>query len=149
MDKNTHTLVTPEELKDSALQFLKKEKNMVLGTSVNNHVWSATVHMVVTDELELIFFSRPDTRHCQNILKNPNVSAVITGGTRGSEKSIQLAEVARVADGVEWNTYFEIYSKVVKNAAKRVDQVIYVIKPTEIWIIDEKLLGTRTRTQVL
>lgn len=139
--------ITKEQLKEKALDFLKKEKTMVLGTSTNDKVWSATVHFVETPELEIIFFSNPTSRHCQNILKNKNVSAVITNEKMAT--SIQVAGTCRIADGVEWNTYFEIYAKKVKNAAKRVDQVIYVITPEEMWMIDEKLIGGRARTQVM
>lgn len=140
-------LITPEKLKEKALVFLAKEKTMVLGTAADDNVWSATVHFVETPEFEIIFFSNPTSRHCQNILKNKNVSAVITN--EKTVTSVQLAGTCRIADGVEWDKYFEIYAKKVKNAAKRVDQVIYVISPTEVWMIDEKLAGGRSRTSVI
>lgn len=136
-----------EELKEKALVFLAKERIMTLGTSAKNKVWSAAVHFVETPDFEIIFFSNPTSRHCQNILENKHVSAVITN--EKTEVSIQLAGTCRIADGVEWDKYFEIYSKKVKNASKRVDQVIYVITPEEMWMIDEKLTGGRARTQVL
>lgn len=140
-------ILEPQELKDKAFTFLAKEKIMTLGTSLDDKVWSATVHFVPTDEFEIIFFSSPQARHCQNILKNPNVSAVITNEKTAT--SIQLAGECRIADGVEWDKYFEIYAKKVKNASKRVDQVIYVIHSSEVWMIDEKLTGGRARTQVI
>ncbi len=138
-----------DELGKIALGFLKKQKLMVLGTSVHNKVWSATVHFVVTPEFELIFFSRPDTRHSQNILKNPCVSAVVTDETKGKERSIQFAGTCRIADGVEWDKYFGMYAEKVRNAEKRVDQVIYVISPSEVWLIDEKSTGHRSRILVV
>lgn len=140
-------LLDTHELQEKAIAFLAKQKTMVLGTSADNKVWSATVHFVETPEFEIIFFSNPKTRHCQNILKNKNVSAVITN--EKTVTSIQLAGECRIADGVEWDKYFEIYARKVKNAAKRVDQVIYVITPSELWMIDEKLTGGRARTQVI
>lgn len=140
-------MLEPQELQEKALRFLAKEKTMVLGTSHHDKVWSATVHFVETPEFEIIFLSNPQSRHCQNILKNKKVSAVITNEKTAA--SIQLAGDCRIADGVEWDKYFEIYAKRVKNASKRVDQVIYVVKPDEVWMIDEKLTGGRSRTQVL
>lgn len=140
-------LLEQHELRDKALGFLEKQTTMVLGTATHNNVWSASVHFVTTPDFEVIFFSNPNSRHCQNILENRNVSAVITNEKTAA--SIQLAGTCRIADGVEWDTYFDIYAKKVKNAAKRVDQVIYVITPTELWMIDEKLTGGRARTQVV
>lgn len=144
------TLVTTEELKESALQFLKKQDLMVLGTSKDNHVWSATVEYVVTDALELIFYSRPDARHSQNIKDNSNVSAVITEmpPKKTGNLSIQIAGEAQRADGAEWNHYYPIYARKVKRAGDQPDHIIYVIKPTELWIIDEKLLHSSNRTKV-
>lgn len=139
--------VTREELKQKAFDFLNKEKIMVLGTSADNMVWSASMHFVETPDFEIIFFSNPKSRHCQNIFKNKNVSAVMIN--EKTVTSIQLAGVCRIADGVAWDKYFEIYAGKVKNAAKRVDQVIYVIKPEEVWMIDEKITGGRSRTQVI
>ncbi len=140
-------LLSPQELKEKAISFLVKEKTMVLGTSLHNKVWSATVHFVPTEEFEIIFFSNPQSLHCQNILKNKNVSAVITNEKTAT--SIQLAGTCRIADGVEWDKYFAIFAKKVKNASKWVDQVIYVIRSSEVWMIDEKLTGGRSRTKVL
>ncbi|MBP7832565.1 MAG: pyridoxamine 5'-phosphate oxidase family protein [Candidatus Levybacteria bacterium] len=140
-------MLKPQELQEKALSFLAKERLMVLGTSLHDKVWSATVHFVETSEFEMIFFSNPSARHCQNILKNPHVSAVVTNEKTAT--SIQFAGTCRIADGIEWDKYFEIYSQKVKNAAQRVDQVIYVIKPDEVWMIDEKLTGGRSRTQIL
>lgn len=145
------TLVTAEELKQHALSFLKKERLMVIGTSDNDQVWSATVEYVVADDFELIFYSRPDSRHAENISKNENVSVVITEmpPKKTGNKSVQLAGKARIAEGAEWNTYYPIYAKKVKNADKQPDHIIYVIKPSEIWLLDEKLLGHRNRTKVI
>lgn len=143
-------LVTPEEVKLNAVKFLQSEHNMVLGTSLKDEVWSATVEFVATDEFELIFYSRPDSRHSQNIADNPNVSAVITQlpPKKTGNLSIQMSGLARAADGAEWNHYYPIYEKKVKTAGKQPDHIIYVIKPEEIWMIDEKLLGHRNRVEV-
>lgn len=144
------TLVSKEELREHALSFLKKQEYMVIGTSLHDHVWSATVKFVVTDSFELIFYSRPDTLHSQNIEQNPHVSAVITEMPvkKSGSRSIQLAGMARIADGVEWNTYYPLYKKKVKNADSLQDYIVYVIKPEDVWMIDDKLWGIKARVQV-
>lgn len=143
-------LVSPEELKLHALSFLKKQDYMVVGTSSNNQVWSATVKFVITDEFEIVFYSRPDSRHSLNIVQNPHVSVVVTEmpPKKSGSKSIQLAGKARIVDGVEWNTYYPIYKKKVKNADSMPDYMLYAIKPDEVWMIDDKLFGVRSRVQV-
>lgn len=144
------TLVTAEELKQHTLAFLKKERVMVIGTSAKDQVWSATVEYVVIDGFELIFYSRPDSRHAENISKNENVSVVITEmpPKKTGNKSVQIAGVARIAQGAEWNAYYPLYAKKIKNADKQPDHIIYVVKPTELWILDEKLLGHQNRVKV-
>lgn len=139
--------VTKEELKAKALDFLRKQKLMVLGTSQKDLVWSATVHFAVTDKFELIFLSRPDSRHGLQIDKNPHVSGVVT--SEKTQQSIQIAGLCRIADGAEWNTYFQVFEEKFKNAGKRVDQVVYVVNSSEVWMIDEKLVGGRLRKQVI
>lgn len=148
---NTHTLVSDEDLKEHALRFLKSQDLMVLGTSNNDKVWSATVEYVATDEFELIFYSRPDSRHSQNIEDNSNVSAVISemSAKKSGDVSIQIAGEARRADGAEWNVYYPLYEKKFKSAGNQPDHIIYVIKPNELWILDENLLSRRDRVQVI
>lgn len=145
------TIVSEEELKDNAFAFLKSRNLMVLGTSAHNKVWSATVYYVVTDEFEFIFYSRPDTRHAENIETNEHVSIVVTEIPVKDHKgkSIQLSGIARRADGAEWNHYYPLYEAQIKQAATYSDHIIYVVKPTEIYMIDQKLLGTHNRIRIL
>ena len=144
------TLLSTEELKEHALRFLKSKSLMVLGTSSNDKVWSATVYYVVTEEFEIIFYSRSDTRHTENIEINPNISVVVTEIPIKSKKikSIQLAGIARKADGADWNKYYLRYEEKYKWAKEFPDHIIYVVKPLELWMIDEKLLGHFNRVQV-
>ncbi len=123
---------------------------MVLGTSLDKLVWSATVYYVVTDEFEIIFYSRPDTRHAENIELNENVSVVVTEIPIKNKKikSIQLAGTARKIEGAEWNTYYSIYEKKYEWAKEFSDHIIYLVKLLELWMIDEKLFGHFNRVQI-
>lgn len=145
-----HVLLSREELKEHSLKFLKSQELMVLGTSANNNVWSATVCFAVTDTLEIVFYSRPTTRHCENIAVNSFVSVVITDMPvkAKKEQSIQIAGEARQADGAEWNVYYPLFEKKHTWAKSAADKIIYVIKPNEIFMIDEGLLGHHNRVQV-
>lgn len=142
--------IDPDELREITMKFLKSRNLMVLGTSHKDKVWSATVYYVMTDDFEFIFYSRPDTRHSKNIGENENVSIVITEIPVKNHKnrSIQISGIARRADGAEWNHYYPLYEAQIKQAAKYPDHIIYVIKPEEIWMIDEKLLGHFNRVQI-
>lgn len=144
-------IVTGEELKDHAFDFLEGKELMALATSHKDEPWAVTIPYVVTPEFEMIFYSRPGVSYAQNLEKNDRVSVVITEIPIHNNKlrSIEIKGRVRKVDGVEWNTYYPLYERQFPEARNFPDHIIYVVKPEEVWMIDEKVFGHNDRTKVL
>ena len=66
----------PDDLKTQILGYLQSHRTMTLGTCQDNIPWNATV-FYASDDLDLYFFSAPDSRHCQNLRDNTRVAVTI------------------------------------------------------------------------
>ena len=55
-----------DELKGQILDYLRSHNTMTLATCAGDAPWAATVFFA-SDDLQLYFFSAPDSRHCQNL----------------------------------------------------------------------------------
>jgi nitroimidazol reductase NimA-like FMN-containing flavoprotein (pyridoxamine 5'-phosphate oxidase superfamily) len=56
---------------------LERTPIMALSTVGPDGSWTSPVQFAYNEKLELSFMSMPDTKHVQNILKDPRVSAAI------------------------------------------------------------------------
>jgi uncharacterized protein YhbP (UPF0306 family) len=65
-----------DNLKQQVLDYLKAHNTMTLATSGGDIPWAATV-FYASDDLQLYFFSAPDSRHCQNLAVNGRVAVTI------------------------------------------------------------------------
>ena len=65
-----------DELKQQLLDYLKSHNTMTLATCAGAAPWAATVFFA-SDDLQLYFFSAPDSRHCQNLAVNSNVAVSV------------------------------------------------------------------------
>ena len=68
--------VTSENLKQQVLDYLKTHNTMTLATCSGDVPWAATV-FYASEDLQLYFFSAPDSRHCQNLAVNVRVAVTI------------------------------------------------------------------------
>ena len=75
------------------LKYFKGNRLMALGTSFKDRPWSATVFFAFDEKFNILFFSREDTRHCENIKNNKFVSVAINQdwGKPGLVKGLQMA----------------------------------------------------------
>ncbi len=124
---------------------------MALGTSFKDRPWSATVFFAFDNDLNILFFSREDTRHCQNIKKNKYVSAAINQdwGKPGLVKGLQMTGIASKVSVKQQKKYFLIYSERFPWAEKFPDHSLYVIRPTEVHYIDQEFFGHFYRVKIL
>lgn len=65
-----------DDLKAQILGYMQGHRTMTLGTCEGNMPWNATV-FYASHDLDLYFFSSPDSRHCQNLRGNPRVAVTI------------------------------------------------------------------------
>lgn len=102
-----------EELRRQVLQYLESHNTMTLATSAGDVPWAATV-FYVSDAIRLYFFSAPDSRHCQNLAVNPQVSVTIQEDYRDWRKikGIQLeGRVVRLESLVEKGKATVLYAR--------------------------------------
>ena len=65
-----------DNLKQQILAYLHNHNTMTLATCAGDLPWAATV-FYASDDLQLYFFSSPESRHCQNLLANPRVAVTV------------------------------------------------------------------------
>ncbi|HEX9788141.1 MAG TPA: pyridoxamine 5'-phosphate oxidase family protein [Candidatus Binatia bacterium] len=110
----------PDELKQQVLDYLQSHNTMTLATCAGEIPWAATV-FYASDDLELYFFSSPDSRHCQNLSVNSLVAVTIQEDYKDwrAIKGIQLEGQVMLVDGMLEKTkamavYARKYADVIK-----------------------------------
>jgi uncharacterized protein YhbP (UPF0306 family) len=90
-----------EELKRQILDYLQTHNTMTLATCAADVPWAATV-FYASEELNLYFFSAPDSRHCTNLALNPQVAVTVQEDYRDwrAIKGVQLEGTATLVDSV-------------------------------------------------
>ena len=134
-------------------EYLKRNRLMTLGTSLNNKPWAATVFFAYDRNVNLIFYSREDTRHCEYIKKNPYVSVVVNHDWKerdGRVKGLQMTGRASKISKKDYRHYYALYRSRFRWAdAFASDHTLYVVKPIEVWHINQKLFGHFNRVRII
>jgi len=141
------------EHKELILEFLGKNRLMSLATCTKNTPWAATVFFAYDIEnLDLFFFSRPDTKHCTDIAANPLVAVTFNQfwGEKMSVKGLQIVgRASRVLKGEGLVRSYAIFLKRHPWAALyAADHTLYVIHPDEIHHINQEAFGHFNRVRV-
>ena len=139
--------------KKRVLAYLTQNKLMTLGTSWKNKPWGATVFFAYDKkQLNILFYSREDTRHCQHIKRNPWVSVVINHARKekvGFIKGLQIAGRAIKVPEKQFRHYYALYKSRFKWADEfSSDHALYIINPSEVWLIDQKFFGHFFRVRI-
>ncbi len=103
-----------ETIDNRFIKFIKKHHVLTLATSVNDLSWCCSCFYVY-DEIEnrFIFSSDTDTKHIQNAIINPNVSANIYLETKiiGNIQGIQVTGLLKQLNGEIETIARKIYLK--------------------------------------
>jgi uncharacterized protein YhbP (UPF0306 family) len=70
--------VTTEDLRRRVGEFLARRNVMTLATAAGGDLWAASVFFAA-DGLDLLFFSRPDSRHGRHLAVRPWAAATVEG----------------------------------------------------------------------
>lgn len=137
--------------KEHVLTYLETNRLMALASSHNNKPWAVTVFFAYDTELNLYFYSKPDTEHCKQIDSNNQVAVAIhqNWGEPGLIKGVQLTGICTKPTGEEYTTSFNVYSRCHNWAHTYPDHVIYKIKPVVLYYLDHKLFGHFNRVRVV
>lgn len=127
---------------------------MALATYSDNP-WICSVYYVVDDTLQIYFITKPSSKHCQNIAKNPFVAcAIAASDQKVTEKKagVQLeGKASLVTDEKEvvkalalWNKINPGFEKIInrdniKNGT--IQSKVYKVVPTRVKFFNESLYG--------
>jgi uncharacterized protein YhbP (UPF0306 family) len=106
-------MVMAEELRQQILDYLQAHNTMTLATCAGNVPWAATV-FYASEELNLYFFSAPDSRHCTNLATNAKVAATVQEDYRDwrAIKGVQLeGSVVLVDSMLEKGKALAVYAR--------------------------------------
>lgn len=110
-----------EELERQILDYVQSHNTMTLGTCHAGTPWNATV-FYASDQFQLYFFSRPDSRHCTNLEANARVAVTIQEDYKDWReiKGIQLeGTVERIDSLVTKGKAMVIYARKYPEVIKR------------------------------
>jgi uncharacterized protein len=140
-----------ETLKQQVLDYLGSHNTMTLATTAGDVPWAATV-FYASDDLQLYFFSAPESRHCQNLSSNQRVAVTIQEDYQDwrAIKGIQLEGKVALVDSViekaeAMAIYARKYSDVIKLFTNPASGVFhkaflkvkfYHVIPAKIYFID-------------
>lgn len=126
------------------LEYFEGNRLMTLGTVSRGKPWGATVFFAFDARLNIFFYSRLDTKHAAHIAKNSSVSVVINQdyGTVGRVKGMQIVGSAALVPEKDLKKCYTIYRKRFSWADDfKGDHRLYVVRPAEIYYIDQKRFG--------
>ena len=145
------TKLSKFKIKKAVIEYLSKTQLCALATTWKDQSWSATVFFACDNKFNLLFFSKAETRHCVNIAKNWSVSVAINQGWVSGQpiQGLQLLGQTEKVLPKDLKKYYKIYKTRYSWADEFPDHTLYIIKPTEIHYIDQKLFGHFYRVRVM
>ena len=141
---------------------LDRTEFMALSTVTDAQSWISPIAFAYNETMDLFFISMIDSRHSQNILANPDVSAAIFKTERfpgGDVLGIQLRGIAhhlmQPSDIAEAAKYYfgrspsndEFREETSEKGGADASWQFFRIRPTEVWCFDSRIFGER-REQV-
>jgi len=143
------------EHKTKVLEYLGKNKLMTVATCGRHGIWSATVFYAFNEECSLVFFSKEDTRHAENIADDSSVAVTINQhwGRPGYPQGVQIQGSASRLSDVEkdklvWRLK-SLYNHRYLWARLYPDHRYFHIVPTQVWYIDKAYFGHHNRVQIM
>jgi uncharacterized protein YhbP (UPF0306 family) len=137
-----------ESLKASICRYLARHTTLSMATCHNSQPWSTDLFYASDDSCRLYFVSSVTTRHCQNIVANPQLSVSISGEVADWReiKGLQLDGVAGVVSEADRDWVIEMYLtkfpalKTLHQASELLSLLLeshfYCISPKWIRLID-------------
>lgn len=140
-----------KKLTQKIVTYLKGNRLMTLGTCFEDRPWNATVFFAFDENFNILFFSREDARHCENIKKNKFVSVAINQdwGKLGLVKGLQITGIASRVANKQIDKFYSLYRVRFPWVGEFPDHSLYVIKPIEIHYIDQEFFGHFHRVRIL
>lgn len=148
VEKNTRSVMENNaDLKSLIKEVLDEGYLMSLATMDAGGVWVADLIYIHDDELYIYWMSSPEVRHSKAVHQNNKVAGTITISGKGQDnKGIQFEGIVEKIDGPRHDLTVKHYSKRHKPIPEEDEDVLegdnwYMLKPTKIELIYEKLYG--------
>ncbi len=136
--------------REKALEYVAANKLLTLATVEDQTPWAVTAFYACNKDFHLFFFSNPETKHCQDILKNPNVAVTINQEQeKGEVRGVQLVGVAKEVEEANYETAYQLYHARYPWADNYPDHTLYEITPTALYYLDSELLGNHFKIQII
>lgn len=135
------------ETKQLILEVLGRGYLMSLGTLVEHNPWASDVIYIHDEDLNIYWMSDTETRHSKAIETHPQVAGTITVSGQGQDNlGLQFSGIAQKIDGARYDLALKHFAKRKKDLPQEEDDVLkgdawYILKPTRIELIYEKLFG--------
>ena len=135
------------DVKDLIKKVLKKGYLISLATTDDGGPWVSDLIYIYDDNLNIYWMSDPDVRHSKAILNNSEVAGSITANHFGEDNlGVQIEGIAEKIEGQRYDLAKKHFLKRNRPIPKENEDVLqgnswYVLKPTKIELIDEKLFG--------
>ena len=136
-----------EDIKTLIKEVLEKGYLMSLATVDGGGIWVADVIYIFDEDLNIYWMSHSDTRHSKAIVQQNKIAGTITANNPGEDNlGLQFEGVAEKIEGERYDLAKKHYIRRRKPEPKEEDDVLegdswYVIKPSKIELIYEKLFG--------
>ncbi len=144
------------DVKSLIKEVLEQGHLMSLAVTSEKGPWVADVIYVHDDDLNLYWMSDPTVWHSEAIVKDPRVAGTITVSNKSKELNlgIQFHGVARKIEGARHDLAVLHMKKRGNPEPKHGDDVLqgdswYMLEPTRIELIHEKLFGYEKKIVVL
>ena len=145
------------ELMDNLLKFIKSQKLMVIASHGEKYIWVANVYYGIDDNFKFYFVSPEDTKHSQQILKNPKIAFSVVWFDPANHKnrkavqglgSCRLAQnEEEMAKGVQLHNYnFPEFAQRITVEwihANEFESRIWVVEPSYMKYWDDELYGEK------
>ncbi|MBI1730017.1 pyridoxamine 5'-phosphate oxidase family protein [Candidatus Acetothermia bacterium] len=152
---------TEREIRDQIHLFLENTRVLTLATCAGNQPWSATLAFAFDKEMNLYCITNGQSRHIQEIVKNPAVSVSMYEHQSPSYnpltvKGLQLEGLAKILAGAEvllgLKVFIGRFPKAEKMSVERLFELksarLLRIEPSRLYYLDRGNFGERVELPV-
>lgn len=160
MQTSPVSATAPAELHALITAFLERIHIMTIATCEGDRPWTATVYFAADEDLDLYFVSSRQSRHAQELRKNPRVAAALCDPSRASGKALGLQIEGRAVPPHAsklpraLSTYSrrfpwarEFVSDPIRFLGDAAHASLVRVVPDRMWFLDEEHFGPHGRRE--
>ena len=148
------------ELHSLIAGFLERIHVMTIATSNGDRPWTATVYFAPDADLHLYFVSNRQSRHAQELRRNPWMAAALydPSSPSGKARGLQIEGRAAAVEALEFpralSTYsrrfpwaHELASDPIQFLGAAAKARLFRVAPDRMWYLDEESFGPHGRRE--